>query len=135
MAAPGILYLDSSAIVKFVASEQESVALHEFLSSGGPAVASALAKVEVHRAVNRLEASPDLQQRMTDVMSRIALIKVDDAILQRAAQLGPTSLRSLDAIHLATALSVRQHLEAFVVYDRKLAEAAEQLGLAVAAPK
>ena len=135
MTAPGILYIDSSAIVKLVASEQESVAQHELLRSGGPAVASALAKVEVHRAVNRLEPSPDLQQRVTDVLSRIALIKVDDAILAQAAQLEPAKLRSLDAIHLATALSVRQHLEAFVVYDRKLAEAAVQLGLAVAAPK
>ncbi len=135
MAAPGILYLDSSAIVKLVASEQESVALHEFLSSGGPAVASALAKVEVHRAVNRLKPHRTCNRDDVTLLSRIALIKVDDAILQRAAQLGPTSLRSLDAIHLATALSVRQHLEAFVVYDRKLAEAAEQLGLAVAAPK
>jgi len=133
--APGILYLDSSAIVKLVASEQESVALHELLRSGGPAVACALAKVEIHRVVNRLEPSPDLQQRVTDVLSRIALIKVDDAILAQAAQLEPAKLRSLDAIHLATALSVRQHLEAFVVYDRKLAEAAVQLGLAVAAPK
>jgi len=133
--APGILYLDSSAIVKLVASEQESVALHELLRSGGPAVAGALAKVEVHRAVIRLGPSPDLQRRVTDVLSRIALIRVDDAILQRAAQLEPASLRSLDAIHLATAMSVRQHLEAFVVYDRKLAEAAVQLGVAVAAPK
>lgn len=134
MAAPGILYLDSSAIVKLVASEQESVALHELLRSGGPAIASALAKAEVHRAANRLEASPDLQQRVTDVLSRLALIKIDDAILQRAAQLGPAKLRSLDAIHLATALSVRQHLEAFVVYDRRLAEAAEQAGLNVVSP-
>ena len=72
--------------------------------------------------------------RLSEVLNRIAFIRVDDAILQQAADLEPIRLRSLDAIHLATALSVRPHLEAFVAYDRRLLTAAENLGLDVASP-
>ena len=134
MSVPGILYLDSSAIVKLVAAEPESAALHDLVKTGGPAVSSALAKVEVLRAVNRLDSPSAVQRNAAEVLSRIALIKVDEAILQEAAHLEPAELRSLDAIHLATAQSVRQHLEAFVVYDQRLAEAAEQAGLRVVSP-
>ena len=134
MSVPGILYLDSSAIVKLVAAEPESAALLDLVKTGGPAVSSALAKVEVLRAVNRLDSPSAVQRNAAEVLSRIALIKVDEAILQEAAHLEPAELRSLDAIHLATAQSVRQHLEAFVVYDQRLAEAAEQAGLRVVSP-
>ena len=134
MSAPGILYLDSSAIVKLVAAEPESAALLDLVKNGGPAVSSALAKVEVLRAVNKLDPPSAVRQNAADVLSRIALIKVDDAILQEAAHLEPATLRSLDAIHLATAQSVRHHLEAFVVYDRRLAEAAIQADLRVVSP-
>ena len=72
--------------------------------------------------------------RATSVLDRIALMKIDDAVLEKAARLEPTDLRSLDAIHLATALSVQEHLEAFVVYDRRLGEAAQALGLNVESP-
>jgi predicted nucleic acid-binding protein len=134
MTAPGILYLDSSAIVKLIVSEPESAALFELLRTGGPAVASALAKVEVRRAMKRLEPSQTERRQVEDVLARIALIKIDDSILQQSADLAPVQLRTLDAIHLATALSVRKHLEAFVVYDARLREAAHQLGLQVASP-
>ena len=131
----GLLYLDSSAIVKLVAPEPESAALLELVKTGGPAVSSSLATVEVQRAVKRLESSPAWQQKAAEILSRIALIKVDDGILQQAAHLQPAKLGSLDAIHLATAFSVQQHLEAFVVYDVRLAEAATRLGLEVASPE
>lgn len=129
-----LLYLDSSAIVKLIAREKESAALADLVRSGGPAVASALATVEVHRAVRRLKHSGHLKQRTADVLDRIALIKMDDSILREAAQLDPEGLRSSEAIHLATALSIRQHLEAFVVYDERLARAAESLDLEVLSP-
>lgn len=130
----GLLYLDSSAIVKLVAREPESGALHALVSKGGDAVASALAAVEVQRAVRRLGGVESMLERARSVLDRIALIKIDDAILQTAAHLEPTDLRSLDAIHLATALSVQEHLRAFLVYDRRLGEAAEELGLNVESP-
>lgn len=134
MSSSGLLFLDSSAIVKLIGSEPESKALLEVLKTGGPAVASALVAVEVRRAVNRSDSSAVAAARVSDVLDRIALIKIDEAILEGAAQVCLASLRSLDAIHLATALSVRDHLEAFVVYDQRLAEAAEGLGLPVSSP-
>ncbi|NHZ72979.1 MAG: PIN domain-containing protein [Nitrospirae bacterium] len=130
----GLLYFDSSAIVKLVSPEPESRALHELVSRQGNVVASALATVEVQRAVRRIHGGESMLDRAGDVLDRIALIKIDDTILHKAAYLEPTDLRSLDAIHLATALSVQEHLEAFVVYHRRLGEAAEALGLNVESP-
>ena len=131
---PGLLYLDSSAIVKLVAREPESGALHALVSKGGDAVASALASVEVRRAVQRIGGAGIMLERAKSVLDRIAMIKIDDAILERAAHLEPVGLRSLDAIHLATALSVQEHLEAFLVYDQRLGAAASELGLQVETP-
>lgn len=131
---PLLLYLDSSAIVKLVAREPESAVLHERVVNGGDAVASALALVEVQRAVRRIGGEEILLDRARSVLDRVALIKIDDAVLERAAHLEPVGLRSLDAIHLATALSVQEHLEAFLVYDQRLGQAAAELGLKVETP-
>lgn len=130
----GLLYFDSSAIVKLVAREPESAALHELVSKGGDTVASALALVEVQRAVRRVGGGETVLVRARSVLDRIALIKIDDAILEKAAHLEPSGLGSLDAIHLATALSVQEHLQAFIVYDQRLGRAAEALGLDVSSP-
>jgi len=131
---PGLLYLDSSAIVKLVAREPESAALHERVVEGGDAITSALALVEVQRAVRRITGGEVLLDRARSVLDRIALIKIDDAILERAAHLEPVGLLSLDAIHLATALSVQEHLEAFLVYDQQLGIATAEFGLKVESP-
>lgn len=129
-----LLYFDSSAIVKLVAREPESAALHELVSKGGDAVASALALAEVQRAVRRDGGGETVLVRARSVLDRIALIKIDDAILEKAAHLEPSGLGSLDAIHLATALSVQEHLQAFIVYDQRLGRAAVALGLDVSSP-
>ena len=117
-----------------VAREPESAVLHERVVKGGDAVASALALVEVQRAVRRIGGGEILLDRARSVLDRVALIKIDDAVLERAAHLEPVGLRSLDAIHLATALSVQKHLEAFLVYDQRLGQAAAELGLKVETP-
>jgi predicted nucleic acid-binding protein len=67
-------------------------------------------------------------------MTRVALVEVDRRILAVAAALEPPGLRTLDAIHLATALAVREDLEAVVTYDRRLAAAAERMHLEVSVP-
>jgi predicted nucleic acid-binding protein len=64
----------------------------------------------------------------------IALLPIDDEVLAPASAIEPPELRSLDALHLATALSIRDDLGAFVAYDQRLAEAAERHGLAVLQP-
>lgn len=129
-----MLYLDSSALVKLVASEPESAALFGALAGRPELVSSALARVEVMRAVGRLDKAARLRARADRVLGSVALIRVDDALLEAAGELEPRRLRTLDALHLATALSLATALEGFVVYDLGLAEAARRHGLAVLAP-
>ena len=129
-----MLYLDSSALVKLVASEPESTALFGFLAGRSELLSSAVARVEVRRAVNRLGEAGGLAARAERVLESVALLRIDDPILAAAGALEPRTLRSLDAIHVASALSVREGLEGFVAYDRGLAEAAQGQGLTVLAP-
>ena len=129
-----VIYLDSSALVKLVVTEPESSALVEFLRSRSDRVSSAVALAEVPRALRRGGFGANERRRSRDVMARIALVDVDRRILAAAAALDPPGLRTLDAIHLATALAVREDLEALVTYDRRLAAAAERAHLEVSAP-
>jgi predicted nucleic acid-binding protein len=129
-----VVYLDSSAIVKLVVTEPESGALRLYLASREERVASGLARVEVIRALRRVHGNArDLLRRADEVLGGIALVAVDDPVLRDAAALAPRGLRSLDAVHLATALSL-DGIEAVVTYDRRLSAAAAEAGLDVAAP-
>ncbi|MDQ6893739.1 MAG: type II toxin-antitoxin system VapC family toxin [Acidobacteriota bacterium] len=130
----GLLYLDSSAILKLVVDEPESAALLSVIESFPDRASSALARVEVHRAVRRSGGTRNEVRRASEVLARIALISVDDDVLTRAAELEPGELRSLDAIHLATALSLGKQLGALAVYDRRLAASAKRLRLRVVSP-
>jgi predicted nucleic acid-binding protein len=129
-----MLYVDSSAIVKLVAPEPETAALVELLRSDPSTISSALASVEVMRAVMRAGASHGRAARASEVLDRIAQVPIDVEILRRAAVLEPSDLRSLDAIHLATALLLRQDIAGLVTYDTRLAGAAAGTGIAVLAP-
>lgn len=126
------VYLDSSAIVKLVVREKESLALRRFLRNHPLRVASALARVEVVRAVRSL--GPDFNATAHAVLARLQLLRVDDEVLMAAALLDPRVLRSLDAIHLASAQALGSELEAIVTYDFRMADAARVLGLTVLAP-
>ena len=128
------LYLDSSAIVKLVSPEAESVALFEFIRSYDERLSSVLARVEVHRAVGRARGTAAERRRAERILERIALVRIDDAILALASRVLPPDLRSLDAIHLATALSVGDALAGVVTYDDRLARAAGAARLRVFAP-
>lgn len=96
---------------------------------------SALARVEVVRAVHRRGGPASELRRATEVLQRASLIRIDDAILNAAADLAPTELRSLDAIHLSTAIALGNDLAAFVCYDSRLFEAARDLGLPAEGPR
>lgn len=130
-----LLYLDSSALVKLVAREAETAALLSLLEPRPEVASSALARVEVLRAVGRAGGSKKSRERAREVLSRVALVAVDDPILEAAATLGPADLRSLDAIHLATALALQPEIEAIVSYDSRLNAAAKALGLSVLTPR
>jgi uncharacterized protein len=129
-----VIALDSSALVKLVLDEPESAALETWLSSPAPlsVTASDLVRVEVVRAVTR--AAPAGVPRARTLLAGLDLVPITPDLLEVAADLGPPSLRSLDALHLATALSLGSALDAFVVYDERLAQAATDAGLPVVAP-
>ena len=128
-----MLYLDSSAIVKLVLPEPESLALRDFLANDDDHVSSGLARVEVLRTVQRVDDTEDRRRDAERVLARVSLVDMSEPLLANAAALEPPNLRSLDAIHLATALSL-DGLDALVTYDRRLSDAATDAGLAVASP-
>lgn len=129
-----MIYLDSSAITKLALDELESTALHDYLGDRDDTtrVTSDLAMVEVPRAVARSE--PLALTRAYQALGRIKKVPVNSSVLMSAASLPPATLRSLDAIHLASALAVRKHLTAFITYDQRLLEAAEFHDLPAAMP-
>ena len=128
-----MVYLDSSALVKLLREEPESAALLRYLADHPQRASSALARVEVFRALRRANALPALHRRAELVLSSLALLPLDEPVLEEAAGLPPRNLRTLDALHLATALSL-DGLDAFVTYDARLDAAAASAGLLVASP-
>jgi predicted nucleic acid-binding protein len=128
------LYLDSSALVKLVLPEPETGALMGFLAAWPDRLSSALARVEVLRALRRARANRAARRRAHRILSHVALIRIDDVVLDAAARLGPPELRSLDAIHLATARSVQDGLAGIVTYDPRLARAAVRSRVKVWSP-
>jgi uncharacterized protein len=132
-----VIYLDSAALVKLVRVEQESAALVGWLNarSDERLVASALVEVEVPRALRR--SQPGVLGAVAATLARIDRIGIDAAIRATAAAYVDPYLRSLDAIHLATAdelIASGKTVSAFVTYDTRLAEAARGAGLTVTAP-
>jgi predicted nucleic acid-binding protein len=128
-----VIYLDSSAIVKLILPEPESPVLRDFLATDENQVSSGLARVEVLRTVRRVDDTEDRRRLAERVLARVSLVAMSEPLLAKAGALGPPILRSLDAIHLATALSL-DGLDAFVTYDHRVADAAREAGLAVASP-
>jgi predicted nucleic acid-binding protein len=133
MSAKGDLtYVDSSAIVKLVVAEPESKALRRELSRHKELVSSALARTEVGRAL--LPLGPEAIRRGEAVLRTVQLLRVNDRVLVEAGRMQPAELRSLDAIHLASARQLGATLKRVVTYDARMADAARALGLPVAAP-
>jgi predicted nucleic acid-binding protein len=128
------VYLDSSALLKLVLPEAECAALESAIQRWPDRLTSELSAVECQRAVRRQPEAAVLSPRMEDVLSSLTLLRIDQALLRLAGTIGPTRLRSLDAIHLASALSIGDYPEAFVTYDGRLAEAARAAGLNVLTP-
>jgi predicted nucleic acid-binding protein len=128
------LYLDSSALIKVVVAEPESPGLRRFLRrEGGRRVSSAVLRAEAMRAVRFL--GPDARAGIRAALRRVDLVGIDDQILDNAGVLEPAIVRTLDAIHLATALSMGDDLATVVTYDDRMAEGARLLGLPTTGPR
>jgi uncharacterized protein len=102
------------------------------MAEWGGYVSSALLGVEAIRACSRYGAGYARDAR--EWLFGMTLLPLDDALLDAATALRPVGLRSLDALHLVTALSVREDLGAFFAYDQRLADAASDHGLRVVQP-
>jgi uncharacterized protein len=128
-----IAYLDTSAAVKLLMTEQESPALRGWLSDRPVRASAALLRVELIRVVRRA-GLPRLLPEARRLLAGVHLVRLDDALLDQAAGLDPTEFRSLDSIHLAAAASLGDDLAAVVSYDDRLLAAAASLGLPTATP-
>ena len=128
-----IVYLDSSAIIKLIFDEPETPALADFLVEWPNRVCSTLGRLDVLRTSRRV-GNPAVTRHAHDILTGVHLVRADEGILAAAAALEQPTLRTLDSIHLATALSLGPDLAGMVVYDRHLREAARAAGLKVWAP-
>ena len=125
------LYLDSSAVLKFIFSEEESTAARKEIR--GVLYSSELVRVEVMRAVLRIE--PELEERALAVLSKIRIIKMKSGILVQAERLpNHVKIRGMDAIHLASANTLGRLGHTVVTYDKNMAKAAKALGFSVESP-
>lgn len=127
-----LAYIDSSALLKLVSYEKETPALQRELGRWPRLVSSALAATEVSRAV--LRAAPTLLPRAAAVLAGVDQFAVSRGRLQHAATLQPPVLRTLDAVHVATALAIGPRVGALITYDLRMAAAAAWHGLKVVSP-
>jgi predicted nucleic acid-binding protein len=127
-------YLDASALAKLVVVEAETAALENDAAHRAGLITSRLGATELRRAAGRVGQRRVVQQ-VEDVLAAVALVEVSPAILERAGRLGPAELRTLDAIHLATALTLPFAEMDFISYDARLTDAARSCGLTVCQPR
>lgn len=127
-------YLDTSAAAKLVVSERGSAALVRWVGEReAQIVSSDLLRTELQRATRR--GAPEQMERARAVLDSITMLRIATSTYERAAELEPELLRSLDALHLAAALELGDDLEGIITYDARLAEAAHRHGIRVIAPR
>ena len=126
-------YLDTSAAVKLVVAEEESTSLQTWITPREDQVFSSdLLRTELLRAARRVAPRSMVQARL--LLDSLHLLRLDSKTFERAGLLAPNTLRSLDAIHLASAMEVGDDLQGIICYDRRLNAAAAQLGITAVAP-
>lgn len=129
-----MFYVDTSALMKLIVSERESDAMRRWMDGTiGRVFASDLLRTEFLRVVRR--AVPAREARARDVLDSVLLVKLTRATFDVASACEPRTLRSLDALHLASALEFGRELAGIVTYDERLAEAAEANGITAISPR
>jgi uncharacterized protein len=133
-----LIYLDSCALVKLVVNEVESDALDTHLAQenlrGTPLISSEIIHAEVRRALIRIRVDQHTQTEADAMLDAYAKLPVPSALLVAAGRLPYQHLGTLDAIHLASAVSLGKALTQFITYDKQLGKVAAQAGLPVHAP-
>jgi len=129
-----LIYLDTSAFIKLVKHEAESTAMSEYLRKSTEQVlaSSQLLAVEARRST--LRGAPKQLPRVDLMLDRVVQIAISGAVIEAASQLPDPMLRSLDAIHLATVLLIREDIDVLLSYDERLVAAAAAHGIQTASP-
>lgn len=125
-----MIFLDTSAAVKALIAEAESAAVLRLFAEGAEFVASHLLAVELHAVADRRSLSHEVAD---DLLAHVALVSLDEETISLAIGLR-SGLRTLDALHLATAIRLKDTISAVLTYDQALADAARQSGLTVTSP-
>lgn len=128
-----IAYLDSSAFVKLVVAEPESEALRSAMSRWRVFASSTLLRTETVRALRHSGNDAHIAAARK-LMRSVHMVRMDEPLLDRAGDINPPDLRSLDAIHLAAALQLSTDVGVLFVYDARLKQAAEACGIDVESP-
>ena len=126
-----LAYIDSSALVKLVLDEADAGAMRRWYVEAERVTSSVIGLIETRRAVARKVDAPDHVNR---ILRTVVTLELDGVVAAAASRVTPLGLRTLDAIHLATALAIGSELGSFVTYDDRLAEAARAAGLPVLRP-
>lgn len=131
-----MIYFDSSALVKLVIAEPESNALRSFLVKQPKILhlSSSLATAELRRTLIRLNLPKVVFDKADEVLESLSLLPVNQPVLEYASALPGRYLRTLDAVHLATAARLRSALVALVTYDKRMVSAAIEVGMPVESP-
>jgi predicted nucleic acid-binding protein len=124
-------YIDTSAFLKLLVAEAETPAMRSWFVTEGPHWSSQLLKTEAMRAAARL-GIPD--SALETALGTVTFVSPSVATFLSAGRLAPSSMRTLDALHLAGALELVPDVRGIVTYDAQLAQGAQQVGLAVVAP-
>lgn len=129
-----MIYLDTSAFLKLIWREAETDALRTYLDerSTSPLVSSVLLAIETRRAA--LRGDPAKLPLADFLLEQVGQVGLGPAVVESAGRLPEPTLRSLDAIHLASAILMRNEIDAVITYDNRLADAAKAEGLPVVAP-
>lgn len=130
-----MIYIDTSAMTKLLVAEAESPALIDWIGERGdePFVTSALGRVELMRTAAR-DGSPGIVERALHLLDGLDILPITGNVIAVAETIGPATLRSLDAIHLASAAQIRSELTAFVAYDARLLAGCQAIDIPTAAP-
>ncbi len=126
-----VWYLDTSAFLKLIVSEEESKAMRTWFTSHGPIWSSQLLQTEAIRASNRLGVATEI---VTTVLDSISMVLPSRTTFYAASSLLAVGLRALDALHLASAIEIGDDLDGIVTYDMRMIQAAGALSIAVATP-
>ena len=124
-------YLDASAILKLIIEEKETNKLEKFIKN--KSCTSKISRIEVMRVINR--SIPEAAESTQQILSRFDYINITDSVIRTAESfLGLPTLKSLDSIHVASALSISSEIDGIVSYDKKMITNAKSLGLLVHSP-